>query len=106
MKKLLLIIPFLLVACGEEKKPQQQAHDFFVQYCKKDRKPEGFDCNCQADIIDFELSDNEMITFVNYLTLTQQDPTQAKQLASGDEFKAVKTKIEKLAPKIKSECLK
>ncbi len=106
MKKVMFLAVLLLAtACEEKQNPAQLAHKYFVEICKSDeRKAEHFNCECEAEIIDYELNDAEMIAFVNFLILNKEGSPEAPSYKEKPEFKSAFDKIIAASGKIKEKC--
>jgi hypothetical protein len=111
MKKIAIFcfVAFMISACDSEentKLPQQQAYDYFVQFCEEDTKSANYDCKCQADAVDFEFSDSEMITLVNYLIMKRNQDPEAATIESSEEFKSVFDRLMMVSKSIRTKCKK
>ena len=103
MKKLVIAALLLISAC--EKTPADKAHDYFVEFCEKDTKSKDYDCDCQADMVDEQLDDAEMINFVNYLIYMKTgDAEKLGSLKDAPETVEVFGKLAKLSPQIREKC--
>ncbi len=104
--KILVICAALLsvVACDKISGP----HGRFIEMCKEDprAKDQGFDCKCQADIIQAVLKDDEMNDLVHFLDVEKQDRNKAIELGKDPKYTPMFQKIAGIGLAIHDKCSK
>lgn len=93
-----------VVAC--EKKPEEKAYNTFVEMCQSDprAKEQGFDCNCQADILKAVLKDYEMTNLVTFLEIEKQDKNKAIEIGKDPKYLPMFQKIGSIGFAIHDKC--
>jgi hypothetical protein len=101
----LSLVCLSITACD---KVASQAHSRFVEMCKEDprAKSQGFDCDCQADIIQAVLKDNEMADLVHFLDVEKQDRNKAIELGKDPKYTPMFQKIAGIGLAIHDKCSK
>lgn len=83
-----------------------QAHAAFLKICADDvTKSKITDCSCQADQVDDQLDDAEMIAFVGYLSAGTSDSPEKASYSAKPEFKTAFKKIAASGAANKDKCL-
>lgn len=105
MKKLAIAFVAILSlsACN---KSNSAAHSQFVKMCQDDprAKEQGFDCGCQADIIQSVLKTEEMDKLVEFLNVEKKDPTKALEMGKDPQFTPMFQKIAGIGLAIHDKC--
>jgi len=108
MKKFAIIAVAILslTACNKLTGGGSAAHDQFVKMCKEDprAKSQGFDCTCQADIIDAVLKPEEMDKLVNFLNVEKSDAKKAMELGKDPQYTPMFQKISGIGLAIHDKC--
>lgn len=103
MKKfvILALATISLAACGKG-----GAHSQFVKMCNEDprAKEQGFNCECQADIIAAVLKQDEMDKLVNFLNVEKQDQSKALELGKDPAYTPMFQKIASIGFAIHDKC--
>jgi hypothetical protein len=102
MKKLIIAALLLVSAC--EKSPADKAHDYFVKFCEDDTKSKDYDCGCQADMVDDEFNDEEMISLVNYLIYMKTNDPKLAEIKDSKDTLDIFLRLAKLSPQIREKC--
>jgi len=82
------------------------AHSQFVKMCQEDprAKQQGFNCECQADIISAVLKKEEMDKLVNFLNVEKQDANKAMELGKDPSYTPMFQKISGIGLAIHDKC--
>ena len=91
-----------LAACSKA----TQAHKRFVEMCKEDPRAQeqGFDCDCQADIIAAVLKESEMDDLIHFIDVEKQDHNKALELGKDPKYTPMFQKIAGIGLAIHDKC--
>lgn len=105
MKKLfpILVLALTLSACGERESASK-----LRTICEEDIKKEGvkFDCDCQMDIFDKALSDEQMDLLARFIETERTNKEGAIKISEEPEFKPLFKILVEKAGEIEKTCRK